>query len=353
MTLVDERAAVPKPLYICILALLAACMAPVAADEVSVQSDRLPAIISDSDNWHPGPFRVEGRWHVTSPDKRFGGISSMRFDTASNRLVTVSDQGRWIIMDPASVSGFRGRATILPIPGRGGSDLVGKDGDAEGLARNPNDGSWLVSFERDHRVLSIPASFSEASVEIDLHVSGGPNVDEQPFNGGLEAITLLKGGGLLMISESMTGSIDNSRQAWLKDDDVMTPFSITVPDDIAVTDAATLPNGDILLLQRGFNQLFLTTEIIISMIKVEDIQDNIATNSDDEPVVIAAYALARFGAQGIQGRIDNMESIAIQRSNGNMHTVWIASDDNMNSSLQRTLFMKLRLDQRRARDWIR
>ncbi len=75
------------------------------------------------------------------------------------------------------------------------------EADAEAMARLP-DGSWLVAFERRHRLWRYSTLTATP-----LPVEGPADIGRQPGNGGIEALAALADGTVIAISE------EYSRQA--------------------------------------------------------------------------------------------------------------------------------------------
>ena len=107
--------------------------------------------------------------------------------------------------------------------------------DAEGMALLP-DGSWLVSFERHHRFWRYP-TLDGTPTPID----GPADLDKQPDNGGVEAVTALGDGRIVAISEEyevksgvlrgwIGEPVAGGRYTWQTFDYVKTPdFNPTAP----------------------------------------------------------------------------------------------------------------------------
>src|SRR5690606_17276216 len=75
-----------------------------------------------------------------------------------------------------------------------------------------------------------------------------------PSNGGVEALAELPDGRVLAISEE--GRTQSGEAlAWLISDDGAETLSLPVSEDFKPTDAADLPNGDVLVLERRFSLL--------------------------------------------------------------------------------------------------
>ncbi len=99
-----------------------------------------------------GELNFVGGFQLSSPDKRFGGLSGIDVLDDGN-LLAVSDQGDFVWIDLASDGLTPKAARISTMHDAKGDLLRGKtDGDAEGLA--VNGGTALVSYERNHRVLA-------------------------------------------------------------------------------------------------------------------------------------------------------------------------------------------------------
>ena len=105
------------------------------------------------------PFRKDiGRltfvagFHLTSPDKRFGGLSGIDL-RSDGGLLAVSDDGAFVWIDLAAdgVTPFAARIAGM-LDDKGDAFPTKSAGDGEGLALNGE--VALVSFEGEHRVLA-------------------------------------------------------------------------------------------------------------------------------------------------------------------------------------------------------
>lgn len=183
----------------------------------------------------------------------FGGLSALNL-APDLTLTAVSDRGRWW-RAPMRLSGGRlagiGDASFGPLRDAAGAPLgQGLNADSESLARLPN-GDWLVGLERWHRILRYsdlvgPSQSFEAP----------PGLEAAPRNGGLEALTVLADGRVLAVAEDLPGQGPESRAAWIGTFQgprlawrrtEYRPASGLVP-----TDAAALPDGGALVLERRF-----------------------------------------------------------------------------------------------------
>ena len=262
----------------------------------------------------------------------FGGISGLSV-TADGRLTAVTDRGHWFTA--RIVHDRTGRLVDLtdgelgPLHDAQGRPLVGEWRDAEALERLPG-GDWLVSFEQRHRVWRYEVETGG--------LQGRPvpfptpkGIAAAPANGGLEALTPLPDGRILMLAESLKRT-DGSRAGWLVGNGGTEPLGYRTARDFKPTDAATLPNGDVLVLSRYFK--------LLGGFKAR--LERIPAGTIGGGAVLKGELLARFAPPLT---VDNFEGVAVTRDADGATLVYILSDDNFNF-LQRTLLLLFRLESR-------
>lgn len=99
-----------------------------------------------------GELTFVAGFHITSSDKRFGGLSGLEVLPDGN-LLAVSDSNRFVWIDLAKDGVTPVSARIANMHGLDGNPLANAvDGDAEGIAFN--DGTALVSYDRNQQVLA-------------------------------------------------------------------------------------------------------------------------------------------------------------------------------------------------------
>lgn len=99
-----------------------------------------------------GKLTFVAGFHLTSPDKRFGGLSGLDH-REDGGLLSVSDDGAFVWIDLAADGITPSGARIATMLDEKGATFRSKSaGDAEGLALNGE--VALVSFESEHRVLA-------------------------------------------------------------------------------------------------------------------------------------------------------------------------------------------------------
>lgn len=256
----------------------------------------------------------------------FGGFSGLHL--APDLTVTaISDVGHWwrapLLMRDGQLAGV-GTIRHGPLRDAAGVALPGSPlGDAECLARLAN-GDWLVGFERRHRILRY-RDLAGPGVPFDTP----PGLTGSPNNGGLEALTLLRDGRLLAISEALPGPAGpTSRMAWFGSHagarTRWTPTSYIPVAGMDPTDAAALPDGGALVLERSFS-LFRGFKARLARIAPEGLQPNAPLMAEtwlDLPSDAAA---------------ENWEGVAVTRHGGQV-LVALMSDDNQ-SRLQQSLLL--------------
>jgi hypothetical protein len=272
------------------------------------------------------PLRPLGGFGIDREQLGFGGLSGLHI-APDLTVSTVSDLGWFAEFALTLGPGMRPAALALRRSGRlrdgAGRPLPrGHVRDAESLARLP-DGSWLVGFERWHRIrhyrdLDGPGRYVEAP----------PGIAEAPLNAGLETLAVLGDGRWLAIAEDLPSpDAPGITAAWLGRPGGWMRLGWRPGPGMNPVDATPLPGGDVLVLERGFSWIAGFWGRVVRL-------------------PAAALAAATEGAV-LQGEpllplesplpMDNYEGIAAVRHAGRT-LVAIVSDDNQNR-LQRTLLL--------------
>ncbi len=287
------------------------------------------------DETAPGKTRVgdltyRGGVHLTSPDRRFGGLSGLIVTQDARRFKAVTDRGFRIV--GALIHNGRGDLTgvhdmsISPLSGVDGRPLTGKKNtDAESLAIL-SDGRIVTSFERRHRILV-------TSPGLRRHIAVPQALYKAPRNRGLEAITALSDGRLLVFAEDFRppNHGPSATRGWLRtyEGDWQT-MNIQVPPAFKPTGATTLPNGNVYVLLRKFSPLKGVSVRVARLVvpaKTSAGLTQIQTIAEIAPPLT----------------IDNFEGIANRTGQDGRRYLYIVSDDNFNP-LQRTLLMQFELN---------
>lgn len=271
-----------------------------------------------------GALEFIAAWELRSRNEGFGGISAL-LSVGDSRFVGIGDAGtliRFRLTDDGRID----RATIAPLPNVHGPNVSYRDRDSEGLAYDPDSGQYWVSFEGNHAIRRYSKSFAQQTGMIRPAI-----LQKLPRNKGAESMVRLQDGRFIIIAESLD---DDMHSAWIFSGDpiesttTITPFTFRPPAGYRVTDAAQLPDGRIVLLNRaiGFPSGFTAKVSLLN-------PDSIGRNS-----VLSADVIASLAAPLL---VDNMEGIAVT-SDGNSMFLWLISDNNF-TLFQRTILMKFRL----------
>ena len=302
-------------------ALLAALLAT-STKSSNAQNTAQPFALPDI----PGPLRPLGGL-VIAPEALGGGGFSGAHLAPDLTLTLISDRGHWaearLLLDgltPVGLAPLRHG----PLRDEAGKPLPrGFAADAEALARRP-DGTWLVAFERRHRI--------RAYRQLDgpgLYVAAPPGLRNAPSNGGLESLALLPDGRLFTIAETFTPpERPDLRHAWLGQPGAWMPLYWQPSPGFHPTDAAILPDGSALVLERRFS---LLGGFVAKLMRTTP--DAIGTAG--EGAVLSGEVILTLNDAPLPA--ENWEGIAVARY-GDETLVALISDDN-ESILQRSLLL--------------
>ncbi|HYN04794.1 MAG TPA: esterase-like activity of phytase family protein [Vicinamibacteria bacterium] len=322
-------AAVQRALLATLLA--AALPGLVAADPVAVRATSVPLNPQDPRQHVVGRLEYRGGLHLVSDDPRFGGISSLQVLPDGQRLAAVTDEGRWVsarlVHRDRRLVGIED-VEIGPLLGPDGKAPEGKDSrDAESLALLP-DGEFIVGFEREHRLLRYPAGTGRPDGTPVL-CPAPPGLEGAPFNGGIEALVALRGGGLLALTEYWIE--EDQVVGWTGGPNAWKRLGMRFELALRPSDGALLPKGDVLILERAYNPQRGVVKVRIRQVGREKIRPGSA---------LRGRLVAEFAPPVT---LDNYEGIsAVGDESGETH-VYLVSDDNFNPAQQRTLLLMFAL----------
>ena len=285
---------------------------------------------ADRSRHHVGDLQFLGGLAIRSDEAAFGGLSGLSV-TADGQLAAVTDRGHWFTArvvrddDTGRLLGLTD-GELGPLKGSDGWPVEGAWRDAEALERLP-DGDWLVSFEREHRVWRYavetgglqgkPAPFQTPEA-----------VKRAPANGGVEALAPLPDGRILMLAQGLKRE-DGARAGWLAGPGGIEALGYRSAPKFLPTDAATLPNGDVLVLSRHYSVLG-GARARLERIPAEAIKAG---------ATLQGALAARFEHPLT---VNNFEGVAAVQGEDGGTLVYILSDDNFNF-FQRTLLLLFRL----------
>ena len=285
-------------------------IAPVALDEGAPNRRRA------------GSLRFLGGWALSSGDERFGGISGMHVE--NGEIVAISDVGMLMRL-PVPAPGAGGAAPVRfdPLAEGPGPRTRKSNRDTEGLLVRGNR-IW-ASFERHNMIWR----YDRATLRAQSRARPAP-MRRWGGNRGPEALLRLADGRFLVFSEGRDDGAPYSEAVLFAGDPSIPGTSAARlryrrPPGFRATDAALLPDGRILILNRRF-ALF------------EGWSARLVAARIGRGAIVAGPEIAALAAPL---SVDNMEALAVTLEGGRT-IVWIASDDNF-SPLQRTLLLKFEL----------
>lgn len=287
-----------------------------------------------------GRLRYRAGLELQSPHPAFGGLSSLALLDDGAKLLAVSDHGSWV-----SATLLRGRAgelvgvadaVLAPLLGANGA-LLWRDGvyDSEALALEG--ATAHVGFEQAQVVYryDLGAGVAAHGTRLVAPAAARAALESWPGNKGIEALFVARApsplaGSLIALAErSRRGADAPTAGVVLAGPGAGATLSVARSETFEITDAAVLPGGDVLLLERRYA---LTTGVAARIRRVAA-ADVAADAVLDGPVIFEA---------DWTNAIDNMEGIAVHRGPAGETLLTLVSDDNY-SMLQRTLLLEFEL----------
>lgn len=331
-----------RPTLRVVMALVIALVAPsqilpAFADDLQIDVRPLFSFDPGVPNQHAfGPLTFLGGLMLSSNNRTFEALSGLEIldDTS---LIMVTDEGHWVTATLESDAdgrplGLRA-ARIGPLVGTDGAPLETKRlADAEAVTL-VGENLW-VGFERNQPIRAYTLEEGQMVGPATL-----PLGNSEPLsagrNEGVEALVHISEGPLaghtvLFLEEARwqganAGALPSA--AHIGPDGALTTFAIRRMDDFAITGAAMMPGGAIVLVERFFSW----SQGIAMRLRVVEASDILAG---------AAAGTVLVEARG-DTVIDNMEGIAVTDHPGGP-IITLISDDN-GSFLQSTVLLRFQL----------
>ena len=320
-------------------ALIAALLATTAlADDITVTAQPVTGFQGAAPGQPAGKLIFEGGLVLDSASDVFGGLSGIGFTSASGHLVTVSDRGNFVsgqlIYDEAGAPLGLVGVTTSPIQNTKGADLPqGRAQDAEALAIVERDGTPAavrVGFENITRVADFALEgHLPTGAARDLNIPSW--LSKTRTNETLEAVCIAPptspvAGSTLLITEGVITD-DGEHSAFLLGVNDRGPLSYRSGATTNPTDCAFLPNGDLLVLERGVVLVSFVARLV--RIKAADVRPG--AHLDGEVLLEASG-----------GDIDNMEGLAVHAGPAGETRITLIADNNFND-WERNLLLEFSL----------
>ena len=286
-----------------------------------------------------GRLEFRGGLTMTSPDARFGGFSGLIIAPDGRRFLAVSDEGHWLsgeITYAGKAPNGITNARMGPLLAFNGRPLNRKrDSDAEDLtllSGTLSHGVVLIAFERNHRLVRYPIVNGVLGRPTAL-VGLPPDSKRMTSNSGLEAITVLRGGphrgAILAFAEDLKDA-DGHQIGWLLGQGAPKQLAVKELGGFALTGAAALEDGSVLLLERRFR---ITEGVKMRLRHIPAVELKPGSVIEGETLISSDMGY----------EIDNMEAVAVHTGVGGETIVTLVSDDNYNTFLQRNLLLQFTL----------
>jgi hypothetical protein len=322
-----------------VLALLLS-VAPAAAVEATVSAAPVTRFKGAEIGQPVDGLIFRGGLTLQSQDDTFGGLSGVTRTGADQRISFITDRGNFVSGQLAyneadTLIGFIG-VTIEPMRNSAGDLLprqYARDAEAvDTVWRNGEPVAVRVGFEHLTRVADFAITEGRpggAAREVAI-----PQwLTDNRSNETLESVCIAPptspiAGSTLLIAENALDESGNHRAELLGVND-KGPLAYTNSPVVNPTDCKFLPNGDLLVLERGVSVFAFVMQL--RRIPAAEVRPgNLMTGE------------LLLSAQG--GEVDNMEALLVHQTPGGEARILIGSDDNFNG-WQRTLLLEFALPQ--------
>ncbi|MBI1986641.1 MAG: esterase-like activity of phytase family protein, partial [Rhodospirillales bacterium] len=264
------------------------------------------------------------RLEAESP--RFGGFSALGISADGTRMVAISDRAQHLsarlTYDAAGNLAGIADADLGSLADLHGFPMIDPpDWDVEAMSPGV-EGEIIVAFETRHRLWRyLPGR----TVPVPM-----PPPDEllqMPANSGIKGLALLADGRLLALTPGIRGRTDAI--GWVSDPDGWSVLTYGAADNFQVSGATTLPDGDVLVLER----LYILRSGNAARLK------RVAAGAIRAGAVLAGDTVAELRPPLT---VDNFEGVEARRGANGETLIYLISDDNFNAE-QRTLLMMFEL----------
>lgn len=245
---------------------------------------------------------------LSSFDPAFGGFSAIAM--RGGRAMLLSDGGNVVSFALQKGRVARARGHVLPDGPDVGWDR--RDRDSESMALDPATGTAWVGYENDNQIWRYSASFTRAVAHRQPRL-----MRHWTVNQGAESLVRLRDGRFVAIAERKPDR--RTRHAVLFSGDPTSPatkaatFRFVPPPRYDPSDAAELPNGDLLVLTRRFQYPFRFTAKLVRVPRAA-----LRAGGEVSGKVIATLAPPALG--------ENAEGVAVTQEGGRT-MVWIVTDN--------------------------
>ncbi|HDT14212.1 MAG TPA: twin-arginine translocation pathway signal [Candidatus Aminicenantes bacterium] len=277
-----------------------------------------------------GALEFRGGLVLTSEDRGFGGLSALLIREDGASFVACSDRASWLVGRIVYQDGWPSgiaEASLAPV-----LDAEGRPASWDTEAVAEAEGRLYLGLERRPGVMCF--DFGDQGVLArGRPVPVPPELEDLPSNRGLEALVSVPKGcrlGGTLVGFAEVGLTDAGNfKAFLIGGPTPGLFAVKRTGEYGISDAAMLPGGDLLILERAFS-LERGVAIRIRRLPLGEIEPDALV---DGPVLFEA---------DLRCAIDNMEALGVHVTESGETRLTLLSDDNF-SPIQRTLLLQFAL----------
>lgn len=277
-----------------------------------------------------GALRYERGYVIEGNDMNFGGFSSILTDGRHFTLLSDGGDGIGFTLDAA---GRLSRRYTFSLPNGPGAGWEKADRDSESLARDPATGQFWVGFETSNQIWRYAPGFARAETH-----AAPPAMARWSPNKGAETMARLADGRFVVIAEGRTGRGARGRAGIVfAGDPARGPargfrFRYLPPEGFSPTDAAQLPDGRLILLNRR-------ADLLSGFSAVVTIADLRALRPG---AVVKGREIARLQPPALHDNFEGIAAVATAKGT----RIWIVSDDNQTRPWQESYLLEFSLAER-------
>ncbi len=254
------------------------------------------------------PLHLLAGWQLSSDVAAFGGISALARE--GDGFVAITDAADLIRFSIDRRN--RVAATIESLPNRCGLGATRPTRDAESLVRDLSGAMW-IGFEHYNRICRVDPRGG-------VKLARPAPIQSWPKSRGAESMAQLDDGRIFVIGERRSLGRRRIAPGLIFDGDPVDPatrirrFGYLLRDNYRATDAAVLPDGNVLVLERTHSGL-LSLPGRLALLPADSIAPGKLAES---------RKLVTLSAPDMD---QNFEAVAVSQARGRTF-VWLMSDDN-------------------------
>ena len=299
---------------------------PVLRERIAIRSIPVALQASDPSRDRVGVLTLLAGWKLESRSSQFGGWSALDVVRVGEgwRVTMLSDAGA-LLRFGLGRFGNASDAEIVPLPPGCGDGNDKRARDTESLVHSAASGPWLIGYEWRNGVCTVDNDFTKGMFATVPAMRGWAKA------AGPESMVRLPDGRVVIIAEGGSGGtrsvlIFAPGAGWLQPPG---EARYTPPAGTSPSDAALLPDGRIVIVNRRFTPFDLFTTVLTTI----DARD-VAPGAR-----LVGKPIARFESPLLS---DNFEGLSVTVEGGKP-ILWMVSDNNF-MSWQGNYLLKFAID---------